>query len=187
MATCDAAWFEDLYRTHHPAVLRYAVRRVGPDDADDVVSEVFATAWRRRTAVGEPPLPWLYRAAHHHLLHAQRGRARGAEAVRRLAAEPPRHIGGPEPRDPMLDLLDQLPDADAELLRLVAWEGLGPAPALRVVSDVSILDVCWSTRRAARCSVSAWCRPRAQRCTTRAMWSARASSPASWWTPFRPT
>ena len=98
MATCDAAWFEDLYRTHHPAVLRYAVRRVGPDDADDVVSEVFATAWRRRTAVGEPPLPWLYRAAAPRTREIARLAPLVLEAAR--SGLPPAH------RPKLTDLLD---------------------------------------------------------------------------------
>lgn len=122
----DAAWFEALYRAHHAAVLRYAVRRVGPDDADDVVAEVFATAWRRLAAVGEPPLPWLYRTAHHHLLHHQRAHAQRVRLAVRLHAEPRPDAPGPAVRDPLLDVLDRLPPDDAELLRLTAWEDLTP-------------------------------------------------------------
>lgn len=128
----DATWFEELYRSHHAAVLRYAIRRVGGGDADDVVAEVFATAWRRPDAVGEPPLPWLYRTAHHHVLHLNRDHARRSRLHLRLASEAatrPAVDDGPAPSDApgqTLDLLAHLPADDAELLRLVAWEGLTP-------------------------------------------------------------
>lgn len=123
----DTAWFEALYRAHHPAVLRYAARRVGPDEADDVVAEVFATAWRKMDAVGDPPLPWLYRTAHHHLLHAGRSLAQRVRLQERLRAEPRQDVHGPTPRDPLLEVLERLSPEDAELLRLTAWEDLKPS------------------------------------------------------------
>ncbi len=61
--------------THHLAVLKYARRRV-PDVADEVVAEVFATAWRQRSTVPDPPLPWLYATARHEVLHQRRSHAR---------------------------------------------------------------------------------------------------------------
>src|SRR5690242_4679562 len=76
-------WFEQLFLDHHVQVLAYARRRVGPD-ADDIVAEVFTTAWRRREAVPDLALPWLYRTAAHHVLHARRswaGQARTSQAV----------------------------------------------------------------------------------------------------------
>ncbi|MDO5533929.1 MAG: sigma-70 family RNA polymerase sigma factor [Propionibacteriaceae bacterium] len=129
----DTAWFEALYRAHHGAVLRYAVRRIGPDEADDVVAEVFATAWRKLDAVGDPPLPWLYRTAHHHLLHTGRRLAQGARLQERLRAQPQADAPGPALRDPILDLLDRLSAEDAELLRLTAWEQLTPSEIAQVL------------------------------------------------------
>ncbi|MGH8963467.1 MAG: RNA polymerase sigma factor [Jatrophihabitantaceae bacterium] len=43
----DRERFEELFRQHYGAVVRYAVRRVGPDAAHEIVSETFVTAWRR--------------------------------------------------------------------------------------------------------------------------------------------
>jgi RNA polymerase sigma-70 factor, ECF subfamily len=80
-----AAWFEQLFRDHHRDVLAYARRRV-PGDADDVVAEVFAVAWRRRDDVPPEPLPWLYRTAANHILHARRGDARRSRTVTAGAA-----------------------------------------------------------------------------------------------------
>jgi len=40
-------------------VRSYAARRAGLDAADDVVAEVFLTAWRRIDDLPDDPLPWL--------------------------------------------------------------------------------------------------------------------------------
>jgi DNA-directed RNA polymerase specialized sigma24 family protein len=39
--------FEKLYASHCDDILRFAVRRVDPDAAWDVVEETFLVAWRR--------------------------------------------------------------------------------------------------------------------------------------------
>lgn len=52
----DHRWLEALFDAHHQRLLAFAVRRVGHDCAEDVVAEVFATAWRRRDAVPDAPL-----------------------------------------------------------------------------------------------------------------------------------
>jgi len=132
----DREWFESLFREHHAAILAYALRRVAAE-ADDVVAEVFTVAWRRRDAVPDDPLPWLYRTAAHHVLHAHRSTARRGGLVRQLTG---RAAGAP-PHDSVADdvaarldgsasalrLLALLPAPDAEVLRLWAWEGLDAA------------------------------------------------------------
>lgn len=44
----DERSFPQIVTKHSPAVLRYARQRVGPDLAEDIVSDTFADAWRRR-------------------------------------------------------------------------------------------------------------------------------------------
>src|SRR5665648_436363 len=56
----DSDWFEALFLECGNKVLAYATRRC-PGDADDIVAEVFATAWKYRSNVPAEPLPWLYR------------------------------------------------------------------------------------------------------------------------------
>jgi RNA polymerase sigma factor (sigma-70 family) len=55
--------FAELYDRHARAIFRYAARRIGPDAADDTMSETFLVAFERRAAfdpmVGAAP-PWLY-------------------------------------------------------------------------------------------------------------------------------
>ncbi|WP_241842376.1 sigma factor [Pseudofrankia sp. BMG5.36] len=59
--------FEALFREHRGAVLRFAQRRLGSDEAAwDVVSETFLAAWRhwqRRPAASEETRAWLYAIA----------------------------------------------------------------------------------------------------------------------------
>src|SRR6266498_3233391 len=52
------AEFERVFRACHPAVYRYAARRVAPDAVQDVVSETFLVAWRRFGDLYGEPLPW---------------------------------------------------------------------------------------------------------------------------------
>jgi DNA-directed RNA polymerase specialized sigma24 family protein len=52
-----------LFRQHAVDVRSYASRRVGPDDAQEIVAETFLVAWRRIDDVPDPALPWLYQVA----------------------------------------------------------------------------------------------------------------------------
>lgn len=122
----DHQWLENLFDLHATAVRAFAVRRVGPDAADDVVSDVFATAWRRRKDVPEPALPWLLRTARHVVLHEYRKRARDSQLREALTGIAPDRSPGAEQDSRALaeSVLSQLPDVDAEVLRLKAWEEL---------------------------------------------------------------
>lgn len=135
----DQEWLASLFDLHATTLRAYATRRVGPDAADDIVSEVFATAWRRRRDIAEPALPWLLRAAHHAVAHERRSLARrlnvrDAVAGSRLATSSP----GADTASRALaeSVLAQLAPIDAEVLRLTAWEGLTPAE-IAIVLDLS--------------------------------------------------
>jgi RNA polymerase sigma-70 factor (ECF subfamily) len=131
----DRQWFEQLFREHHLQVLAYARRRVGAE-ADDVVSDVFATAWQRRDAVPDDPLPWLYRTAANHILHALRGsarRARTAAALVATEAQGADFAAGADEKDLILRVLHDLSQRDQEVLRLWAWEQLAPGQIAAVL------------------------------------------------------
>lgn len=130
----DAAWLEALFRAHHRQVLAYAVRRVGLHAADDVLAEVFATAWHHREQVPDLPLPWLYRVAANHVLHAWRSAARRERLATRLTGLADlREASASRAADvenatadafTVRAVLAALPERDAEILMLQAWEGL---------------------------------------------------------------
>lgn len=132
----DEQWLTDLFGRHSAAVLAYARRRVDTvDDAEDVVVEVFATAWRRRDVVPPEELPWLYATAANVIAHVIRSDARRTRLGARLAAvRPIREETDPadavaataDARAVVTAALDDLSESDAELIRLWAWEQLEP-------------------------------------------------------------
>lgn len=133
----DESWFTDTYVRHAPAIRAYAARRV-PQELDDVVAEVFTTAWRLRGSVpgdpGEARL-WLYAVARHTVLHAHRSALRRARLAARAgltAVEDGAEVWSDQVADRLdaqalvRQALGRLSETDAEILRLWAWEGLEP-------------------------------------------------------------
>lgn len=130
-----------LFDAHGADLLRYLLRRVGPDAAEDLLHETFV-ALLRRDAPARPAdggdRAWLFGVATNLVRHHARGRARAATAAARL--------DGPEPHDDPIaavaarldaaasvralaaDLRDLDPD-DRDVLLLVAWAGLTPTEA----------------------------------------------------------
>ena len=84
--TDDEQRFRVLYRQHHPRVLAYALRRVGPDRAQDVVAEAFLVAWRHSRKAPADPLPWLYRLASNAAANEGRSLRRGVRLQERARA-----------------------------------------------------------------------------------------------------
>jgi len=130
--------FEAGFEAHHAAILAFALRRVDERaTAEDIVSETFATAWRRRDDVPDPELPWLYAIAARVMANQARGSRRRTRLGARLKSEPPALGRDPAEvvgeRDGVLAALAALPERQQEVLRLVAWEGLEPRDAAKVV------------------------------------------------------
>ena len=129
----DRDWFIDLYHDNYRMLLAYARRRVDEQTADEVVSETFLVAWRRRDEVPEGyERAWLFGVARNTILTA----ARSARRLSRLrtkmrgAATPGWADGPPEITDrasALLPALRSLREADREILMLVAWEEMSHA------------------------------------------------------------
>lgn len=128
------------FRQYGPAIERYAIRRVGHERSGEVVSDVFAAVLASQSAL--PPegqaLPWLYAFARHKVLELQASRSRQARLSTRLQANDqdqqiPETAFSVTSRAWVNEVLDQLPDDDAELLRLVVWEDLDTAAASKVL------------------------------------------------------
>ncbi len=137
----DEERFRALYQQTYPAVHAYVARRISPSETPDVVAEVFATAWRSLDRIGDPPLPWLYGAAANHLAHQRRSASRRWRLEDRVRGSTV--AASPDPADAVCGRLDDtalvrrvlalLPTADAEILRLWAWEQLEPADIATVL------------------------------------------------------
>ncbi|MCU1670304.1 MAG: polymerase subunit sigma-24 [Blastococcus sp.] len=129
--------FDRLWLEHAPAVLRYARRHVLPDEVEDVVAETFVVAWRRLDEVPPYGLPWLLGVARHVSANVRRSRRRRAALSDRIAdnSQDDADVSWPEPvqDDPVTTALRRLPDADRELLTLIAWDGLSHEEAAAAV------------------------------------------------------
>jgi RNA polymerase sigma-70 factor, ECF subfamily len=130
--------FTTLGRDLGPRVLAYAARRTRvPEDAADVLSETLLVTWRRLDAVPaerEEALLWMLGAARRVLANQRRGRRRSDALLERLRHH--LHVSVPAPDPAGLEIreaLASLPEADRELLALVAWEGLDVKAAARVL------------------------------------------------------
>ena len=125
--------FRALYAEHYAAVLRYAARRVGAEEARDIAAETFLTAWRKLGQVpATQPLPWLYATARLCLANELRRKDRLDRLGSRLRAETARGPGGTDPelserladQLAVLSALATLRPKDQEALRLTEWEQL---------------------------------------------------------------
>jgi len=109
---------------------RFLARRTDPATAEDVLAETLLVCWRRLEDLPAEPLPYAYGVARHCLANAQRSARRQERLAAKIAAvDPPRGtVPGPgEGADDLLtEALGRLRPDDAELLRLWAWEQLGP-------------------------------------------------------------
>jgi len=126
-----------LWRAHAPAVVRYARRRVPPDEVDEVVAETFVVAWRRIGEVPDAPLPWLLGVCRGVSANIRRASRRREALQDRFAAAQPTD---PAPRTASLglsgsvaDALAQLDPDDRELLTLVAWDRLSRQDAATAI------------------------------------------------------
>jgi RNA polymerase sigma factor (sigma-70 family) len=113
----------DLRDRHAGAVHAYALRRIGPDDAPDVVAKVFTVAMSRTDRVPDDALPWLYRTAWNVVRNLYRTRSRHARPGPCVGDVDDPAVSVAE-RDVLLGALASLGDAEREVLMLVAWEGL---------------------------------------------------------------
>ena len=132
------AAFADFVAAVAGPVRRYLHRRTDPDTAEDVLGDVFVVCWRRRAELPDDPLPWVYVVARNCLANAARAARRRDRLARRVAEVTPLPVVDPSdvdagPGSGVLAALGRLRAADAELLRLWAWEDLAPARIAHVL------------------------------------------------------
>jgi RNA polymerase sigma factor (sigma-70 family) len=126
----------DALRANAADLLRYLQRRLG-DDAPDVLGETLLVAWRR---AGDMPTDatqarmWLFGIARMSMVGHGRDASRRLKLAERLhgLVEP---VVWPDD-DIAIDVrraIEALPPEDAELVRLVHWEGFPLAGAAEVM------------------------------------------------------
>ena len=137
----DNAKFEALYDANYKLIYAYVYRRVphSSSDVSDVVSEVFATAWRRISDL--PPAPqdrlWLFGVAHNCLLEHHRRWSHRLQLLSHLGAQPNRVELLETAVDPLhlrvRAALQELRPLDREVILLVYWDGLSHVEAASVL------------------------------------------------------
>jgi RNA polymerase sigma-70 factor (ECF subfamily) len=128
--------FEALAAEVVEPVRRFLARRTDPDTADDVLAETLLVCWRRLDQVPEHALPWVYGVARNCLSNIQRGDRRQVRLAARITVvDPPQQVvpAADEPDERVAAALAAMRPEEADLLRLWAWEQLGPAEIAAVL------------------------------------------------------
>jgi len=125
-----------LFAEHSAAVYRFARTRLSAADAQDVVSEVFAVAWRRRGEGLDEPLSWLLGVArrvvgNHLRANRRRGALLGRLAHRRPLADDDLRLSGE--LDELVRALDRMRPGDREVIALLAAAELTTAEIATVL------------------------------------------------------
>ena len=134
----DAVRFTELWESHSPRILAYACRHVGPEEAQEIVSETFLVAWRRLIDLPGQPLPWLLVVARNTVANHRRSTYRGAVLAEELTRleQTATAVHGADvtvaDRAYALARLAALSAKEREALLLVSWDGLTPAEAAQV-------------------------------------------------------
>lgn len=129
--------FRTLHRDTYADLLRFVERRVPADEAEDIVSTVFLTAWRRLADVPEDARPWLFAVARRTMANQTRGwLRRQALDVRLGSAESHQadDAAGAATRVDLERAWRALAAGDREVLALVAFDGLTSEQAATVLN-----------------------------------------------------
>lgn len=133
----DPAAFGTIFDRYATTLHRYFTRRVGPDEADALMSDAFAIAFERRSTYDVTrPLarPWLYGIATNLVARHRRAEARRLRATVRLWAR--RETGDDVAQrtadavsasallPDVVEMIEQLPDGERDALLLHVWEDL---------------------------------------------------------------
>lgn len=132
----DAGRFGEIFDRHAQAIFRFLGRRIGPDDAGDLLSQVFLAAFEARVRYDRSrpsALPWLYGIASNLLNKHHRHRASELRALERMLvqSDPPdvadwvtASVDAQVQLRAMAKLLEELPAGERDALLLYAWEDL---------------------------------------------------------------
>lgn len=132
-----AEQLEELFRSHYPAVVSYVRRRAPAETVDDIVADTFMVAWRRLERVPADSLPWLLAVAGNVIATQRRATVRRRALLLRLrsAAVETVESARVEEVGPISAALLGLSEKDREALTLIAWDGLRPVQAARVLGE----------------------------------------------------
>jgi RNA polymerase sigma factor (sigma-70 family) len=127
--------FGELFDRHATTMFRYLVRRVGPDEADSLLGELFRIAFEKRASFDTERAsarPWLYGIASNLLARHREGEARRLDATARLMhasiggtdlfSEVDARVDASRSWTAVADAIATLPQGERDTLLLFAWE-----------------------------------------------------------------
>jgi RNA polymerase sigma factor (sigma-70 family) len=136
----EPARFGVVFDRHATRVFRFLVRRVGVDDAEALLGDVFRIAFEKRATYDcQRPCarPWLYGIATNLLARHRRGEARRVRATARALAQHAATGIAVDPADGVEEAIDaralwlrvgdavaELPETERDALLLFVWEEL---------------------------------------------------------------
>src|SRR5688572_22757911 len=131
------AAFGELFDRHATTLFRYFVRRVGPDDADSLLGDLFRIAFEKREGFDTDRAearPWLYGIAGNLLARHRQREARRLDATARLVntsavasdlfPEVDARLDASRLWTDVADAIATLPQGERDALLLFAWEGM---------------------------------------------------------------
>jgi RNA polymerase sigma-70 factor (ECF subfamily) len=119
-----------------PDLLAYLARRVGPDDAPDLLGDTMMVAWRRAEDLpedSERARMWLFGIARGTLLNHARGERRRSALADRVRAEFRETAPAADTASEVRDAIDRLAPELAEIVRLRHWDGFTLAEVGRLL------------------------------------------------------
>jgi len=127
--------FRAIHRDTFADLLRFVERRIPAAEAEDVVSTVFLTAWRRLADIPDDARPWLFAVARRTMANQTRGwLRRQALDIRVGDATPlPDTAGDTVARIDLERAWRSLSPGDREVLALIAFDGLSSDQAATVL------------------------------------------------------
>ena len=141
MSRVDAATrLTEALRLTSPDLLRYLQRRLGIDDAADALAELMLAAWRRVDALpssDEQSRMWLFGIARNVVANADRSERRRLTLTgkfRDALRAAPLDVRSADDGADVRDAIARLSQEQAELVRLIHWDGFSVAEAGALLS-----------------------------------------------------
>lgn len=128
--------FTSMYQSNYHDLLRFVQRRAHPLIVDDIISETFLTAWRRREYLPSDVRPWLFVTARNLLFNANRSELKQSALSIALTPAESQNEESLEEIGRRIDreaVWGQLPPMDQEVLALSFWDSLSSTEAARVL------------------------------------------------------
>lgn len=138
-ATSRQEDFEQFFREHHHAAIRYGIRRgLSENDAKEVAADALRIVWQKCPTLDDSAIPFLYQTCRNLLQHVHRAKLRRLDAenrARRHQEFENTRAAASDEASRLQDAVDSLGDPGTELIRLLYWDGLAAAQVAAIMNS----------------------------------------------------